>query len=79
MGLYFVIRSGNFMLKNSCIKQIVPIFFAYSRDKYEELTLKDYLTLPQELLDDLMDGKWTVSLTHTMFYENMHRHKLNHN
>ncbi len=65
MGLYFAMRSGNFMLRNSCIKQVAPIFFAYSRDKYEELTLtnlKDHLTFPQELLDDLMDGKWTVSL-----------------
>ena len=65
MGLYFAIRSGNFMLRNSCIKEIAPVFFAYSRDKYEELTLtnlQDYLTFPQELLDDLMDGKWTVSI-----------------
>ena len=63
MGLYFAIRSGNFMLRNSCIKQISPILFAYSRDKYEELTLtnlQDYLTFPQELLDELMEGKWTV-------------------
>ena len=53
------------MLRNSCIKEIAPVFFAYSRDKYEELTLtnlQDYLTFPQELLDDLMDGKWTVSI-----------------
>ena len=64
MGLYFAIRSGNFMLRNSCVKEIAPVVFAYSRDKYEELTLTnlhDYLTLPQEILD-LMDGKWTVSL-----------------
>ena len=65
MGLYFSIRSGNFMLRNACVKQIAPIFFAYSRDKYEELTLtnlQDYMTFPQELLDELMEGKWTVSL-----------------
>ena len=64
MGLYFAIRSGNFMLRNSCIKEIALIFFAYSRDKYEELTLtnlQDYLTFPQELLDELMEGKWTIS------------------
>ena len=36
IGLYFAIRSGNFMLRNSCIKDIAPIFLAYSRDKYEE-------------------------------------------
>ena len=64
MGLYFAIRSGNSMLRNSCVKQIAPIFFAYSRDKYEGLTLtnlQDYMTFPQ-LLDELMEGKWTVSL-----------------
>ena len=40
------------------------IFFAYSRDKYEELTLnnlQDYFTFPQEILDKLMAGEWTVS------------------
>ena len=64
MGLYFAIRSGNFMLRNSCIKEIASLFFAYSRDKYEELTLtnlQDYLTFPQELLDKLMAGEWTIS------------------
>ena len=66
MGLYFAIFSGNFILRNLCIKQIAPIFFAYSRDKYEELTLtnlKDYLTFPQELLDNLMDDRWTVHVS----------------
>ena len=65
MGLDFAIRSGNFMLRNSCVKRIPPIFFAYSRDKYEELTLtnlQDYMTFPQEVLDELMEGKWNVSL-----------------
>ena len=33
MGLYFAIRSENFMLRNSCVKEIAPVFFAYSRDK----------------------------------------------
>ena len=64
IGLYFAIRSGNFMLRNSCIKDIASLFYAYSRDKYEELTLtnlQDYLTFPQELLDQLMSGEWTVS------------------
>ena len=64
MGLYFAIRYGNFMLRNSCIKEIASLFFAYSRDKYKELTLtnlQDYLTFPQELLDKLMAGEWTIS------------------
>ena len=50
MGLCF---AGNFMLRNSCVKQIAPIFFACSGDKYEELALKnlqDYMTFLQELL-----------------------------
>ena len=49
MGLYFAIHSGNFMLRNSCVKQIAPIFFAYSRDKHEltRTNLQDYMTFPQ--------------------------------
>ena len=64
IGLYFAVRSGNFMLRNSCVKEIAALFFAYSRDKYEELTLtnlQDYFTFPQEILDKLMAGEWTVS------------------
>ena len=52
------------MLRNSCVKEIAALFFAYSRDKYEELTLnnlQDYFTFPKEILDKLMAGEWTVS------------------
>ena len=57
MGLYFSVHwklPQKLMHKTYCH----CIFFAYSRDKYEELTLTDYLTLSQEILDELI---WTVS------------------
>ena len=65
MGFFFAIRSGNFMLRNSCLKIMAPIFFAYSRNNYEELTLNtltDSLTLPQYILDKFMHGEWTASI-----------------
>ena len=49
-----------------CSKDIIGVKVSiYSRDKYEELILTnlyDYLIFPQDLLDKLMEGKWTVSL-----------------
>ena len=53
------------MLRNSCLKIMAPIFFAYSRNNYEELTLNtltDSLTLPQYILDKFMHGEWTASI-----------------
>ena len=32
-----VFRSGNWLVRNSCLKVLTELFFAYSRDKYEVL------------------------------------------
>ena len=64
LGYYFAIRSGNWHLRNSCLKAILPLFFAYCRNKYEELSttaLMDSYTLPTHIQDLFLDGQWTVS------------------
>ena len=63
-GFYFLIRSGNWVLRNSFLKALAPLF-AYGRRKYEALFVSnvyDTLTIPAEILKRFMDGEWTVSL-----------------
>ena len=51
VGYYFAIRSGNWLLRNMCLKLISPLFFAYSRNKYEELSITaqhDVMTISDE-------------------------------
>ena len=38
-GFYFAIRSGNWEFRNSSLKVLTNLFFAYSRDKYKELCI----------------------------------------
>ena len=64
VGYYFSIRSGNWLLRNSCLKAILPLFFAYCRNKYEELSttsVLDTFTFPQTVLILSLNGQWTVS------------------
>ena len=64
VGFYFVIRSGNWLLRNSCLKILTELFFAYSRDKYEVLSvnaLADSYTYPKQVLENFKNGEWTVS------------------
>ena len=64
VGFYFSIRSGNWLLRTSCLKKLNELFFAYSRDKYEVLgihTLADTYTYPDEVLKQFQKGQWTVS------------------
>ena len=63
-GYYFSIRSGNWLLCNSCLNAILPLFFAYCRNKYEELSttsVLDTLTFPQSVLTLSLNVQWTVS------------------
>ena len=65
VGFYFSIRSGNWSLRNSCLKILNELFFAYSRDKYEVLTinaLSDVYTYPGSMIEYFQDGQWTVSI-----------------
>ena len=64
VGYYFAIRSGNWYLRNTCIKVLLPLFFAYCRDKYEELittALKDIHSFPHDVITSFQQGEWTVS------------------
>ena len=64
VGFFFAIRSGNWLLHNSCLKVLTELFFAYSRDKYEILSinaLADSNTYPKQVLDKFNNGEWTVS------------------
>lgn len=62
---YFIaIRSGNWVLRNSSIKLLTPLFFAYGHYKYEELAstaILDALTVPEDVLAWFLMGGWTVS------------------
>ena len=65
VGFYFSIRSGNWSLRNSCLKILNELFFAYSRDKFEVLTinaLSDVYTYPGSIIEYFQDGQWTVSI-----------------
>ena len=65
VGYYVSIRSGNWLLRNACLRTIAPLFFAFNHYKYEELctmAIKDTLTLPTNILQHFLNGGWTVSI-----------------
>ena len=65
MGLYFVVRSGNWELRNSSLRVLAELFFAYSRDKYEVLvinSLADSVIYPKDIMGHFLNGEWTVSV-----------------
>ena len=70
-GLYFAIRSGNWFLRNSCIPKLAELFFAYSRDRYEELVCKnmlDVLCLDPSFSKHFERGEWTISISGTAYH-----------
>ena len=74
VGFYFAIRSGKWFLRNTTLRILTEVFFAYARDKYEELSvysLADALTYPEDILKYFKNGEWTVSVKGRPF--------LNHN
>ena len=63
--LYVSIRSGNWLLRNACLRAVAPLFFAYNHNKYEELcttAIMDALTLPSDIIQQFLVGGWTVSV-----------------
>ena len=71
IGLYLAVRSGNWELRNSSLKLLAEMFFAYSRDKYEVLvvnSLADSITYPKEIIDHFLNGEWTVSVKGKPFH-----------
>ena len=70
-GFYFAVRSGNWLLRISCLKVLTELFFAYSRDKYEVVStnaLADSYTYPAEILEEFRNGQWTVSVKGRPFH-----------
>ena len=65
IGYYFSIRSGNWLLRNSCLRALLPLIFTYDHNKYEELcctALMDAFTLSSDISKKFLGGKWTVSI-----------------
>ena len=61
----FAIRSGNWTLRNASLKIVTELFFAYSHNKYEYLsmsTLRDSLTCPDNFFKHFINGEWTCSV-----------------
>ena len=64
-GFYFAVRSGNWFLRNYCLKVISELYFAYARNKYEVLSMSaiaNALTYPTEVIHHFAHGQWTVSV-----------------
>ena len=71
VGYYFSVRSGNWLLRNSCLRILIPLIFAYNHNKYESLCCKaimDTLTLPDDLIKKFLKGEWTVSVKGRPFH-----------
>ena len=86
VGYFFAIRSGNWMLRNSCLKLVTPLFFAFSHNKYEQLStsaILDTYTFPKEIIDRFKNGEWTVSCTgkpfHNLALDEAHETEINLN
>ena len=65
VGFYFAVRSGNWFLRNSCLKVLSELYFAYARNKYEVLcisALASAFTYPTEVIHHFAHGEWTVSV-----------------
>ena len=68
VGYYFSLDEVTGNLRNSCLKMLTPIFFAYSRNTYENFatnTIFDALTSPGE---HFFHGEWTISLSEKPYH-----------
>ena len=64
MCLHSAIRTANWNLRLSSLKEMTPLFFAYDRDHYQKKLpyhFADLLSFPQNIMDCLKSA-WTVSL-----------------
>ena len=71
VGYYISIRSGNRVLRNSCLRALLPLIFAYNHNQYEELcttAIMDTLTLSDDVLKQFISGGWTVSVKGRPFH-----------
>ena len=64
IAYFTAVRSGNWVLRNSSLRALTPLFFAYNHYKYEEVVttaIIDSLTISDEDLSCFLSGGWTVS------------------
>ena len=74
IGFYFAVRSGNWELRNSSLRVLAELFFAYSHDKYEVLvinSISDSIMYPKDILDHFLNGEWTVSVKGRPFHNQL--------
>ena len=65
-GLYLAVRSGNWLLRVKCLKDIAPLFFVFHRPHSQKLIsqhLADLVTIPSEILQHFKAGGFTASIT----------------
>ena len=65
VALYLVIRSRKWDLRMAAIKQMAALFTAFDRPNYQKLIpqhIVDMLTIPKEVLSNLQQGGFTVSI-----------------
>jgi len=66
LTLYFAIRSGNWKLRLSILKQMGPLFTTFDRDKYERIFPKHLADIKQYPAG--IPGGFTVSITGRKFH-----------
>lgn len=65
ISLYLAIRSGKWYLRMAAIKSVAALFTAFDRAKYQKLIpqhIVDMATFPDEVLNQLHHGGFTVSI-----------------
>ena len=84
LGLYIAIRYRNWHLRNSSIKLLAAVFSAFDRLIYQQLIprhIYDILSLPNEVLQHLQRGGFSVRLTrsewHGVALDECHEMKIN--
>ena len=57
VGFYIAVRSGKWELRNSSLRVLCELFFAYCRDKYEVLvvnSISDSIMYPKDILEHFL-------------------------
>ncbi|XP_071949801.1 uncharacterized protein [Antedon mediterranea] len=66
IGLFLAIRSRNFSLRNACVLQVAPLFYALDRHRYLNILpfhIADLKSYPSHIRDFFSMGAFSVSIT----------------
>jgi hypothetical protein len=84
MSLFFAIRTGNWHLRNTAVKQAMPIFAAFGHYKYIDLcvdNIREISQFPADIIQQCLEGGWTVSLRgnkyHNIALDECHETEIN--